>query len=489
MGIAFRWGQSVQSHFERNFRHFHKTKYVKIEENNSIPSTATGKDCARMPQAKIKSLFAVLVMMTLVLLLVTFVMDVPVFGSTRAGGVNLEPANLIWEKTYGGSGDDRAFSAAKAGDGYLVVGSSTSFGENATVGWVLKIDAVGAVIWNITFPAEHGSEFRQVLGLDDGFLLVGNVFQASGSQDGYVVRLDNEGQVTWNLTVGGEGVDKLFAGSMASDGFVIAGLTYGVGGDSDVWVVKVSGSGSLVWQKTYGDSASDDAARSIFRDSDYFYVAGYTNEKAEQDYDFLLLKLDATGTLVWKHTYGGAQSDKAYAIAKASDGYVLVGDTHSKGNGDSDGWAIKVGSDGNVEWDAAFGGKDFDQATSVANSADGGFLVGGFTFSFGNCKRDFWLTKLDGSGREVWSCTQGGVNYEEAYVVLDAGQDEFVMAGWRNYVEGGPYDYYVVKISPASESGAFPSYVFVGWTVLAVVVSCVAGFVVLRTRKKKLVEL
>jgi hypothetical protein len=225
-------------------------------------------------------------------------------------------------------------------------------------------------------------------------------------------------------------------------------LTYGVGENSDVWVVKVSDAGGLVWQNTYGDVASDDAGRGIVRDGNGFYVAGYTNEKAEQDYDFLLLKLDASGNVVWKQTYGGTQSDKVYAIAKASDGYVLVGDTHSKGSGDSDAWAVKVKSDGIVEWDLAFGGADFDQATCVANSVDGGFLVGGFTFSFGSGKRDFWLTKLDGSGSELWSCTQGGVNYEEAYATLETGQDEFVMAGWRNYAEGGPYDYYIVKITP-----------------------------------------
>jgi hypothetical protein len=107
---------------------------------------------------------------------------------------------------------------------------------------------------------------------------------------------------------------------------------------------------------------------------------------------------------------------------------------------------------------------------------DCGFVVGGFTFSFGNGKRDFWLTKLDGSGNELWSCTQGGTAYEEAYAVLETAEDEFVMAGWKNYAEGGPYDFYVVKISPASSAGLFFDYGVFVYVFAAIAVLCVGYF-------------
>jgi hypothetical protein len=270
----------------------------------------------------------------------------------------------------------------------------------------------------------------------------------------------------------------------AADGFVLAGLTSRYGGNSDVWVVKINDTGGLVWQRTYGNSATDDTGRGVVRDGNSYFVVGYTNVKAEEDYDFLLLKLDTSGNMIWNQTYGGTQSDKGYAISQASNGYVLVGDTRSKGNGDDDAWAVKVDSEGNIEWETAFGGKDFDMATCVTNSADGGFLVGGFTFSFGHGKRDFWLTKLDGSGKEPLSFTQGGVNYEEAYSVLEAGNDEYVMTGWRNYFESGPYDYYVAKISPANDSVVFPVFIFVG-SMLLVVAMLVAVFAFLKIRKKR----
>jgi len=84
-----------------------------------------------------------------------------------------QDADLVWEKTYGGAGDDRAFFAARAGDGYLVVGSSSSFSQdNRTAAWAMRIDESGNSIWNQTFMENSGAEFRYTLTLDDGFLLV-----------------------------------------------------------------------------------------------------------------------------------------------------------------------------------------------------------------------------------------------------------------------------------------------------------------------------
>lgn len=373
-----------------------------------------------------------------------------IFGVAGSGNVKVEPAKLIWEKTYGGSGDDRAFSAAKVDDGFLVVGSSKSLKVDETVGWVLRLNSIGEVVWNWTFSVEDGSEFRQVLSLTDGFLLVGNVFKLSGDVDGYVLRTDSEGRLMWNITLGSEGVDRLFSATETADGFVLAGLTsHTAEGVSSVWIVKISGNGSVVWQKTFHEG-SESAGRSVVCDGDDCLVAGYTSLDGSENYDFLMMKLNTLGEVVWNRTYGGLQSDKAYALTKVSGGFVVVGDTRSKGMGDNDAWVVKVDSDGDIQWDTTFGGKDYDSPTCVTISTDGGLLVGGFTFSFGNGKRDFWLTKLDGSGRELWSCTQGGAAYEEAYVVLETAKDDFVMAGWKNYVEGGPYDYCIVKISPTN---------------------------------------
>lgn len=484
MKIVARWFLNVIS------SHFHKAKYARLEILHLFHANKSQEKCLRLRQSKTRPLFTLSVATAVIVLVVGVVASVPVFGAIDSGKVNVRPANLIWERAYGDAADDRAFSAAKAGDGYLIVGSSQSVVTGKTVGWILRLDPVGIALWNRTFPTEDGSEFRQVLGLTNGFLLVGNVFLPSGDVDGYVLRTDAEGVLLWNITLGGKRVDKLFSAAETTDGFVLAGLTYPTdNGESNAWVVKIDGDGKVVWDRTFG-GAGDDAARAVVVSNDNCFVAGYANPNGGENYDFLLMKLDASGEVVWNRTYGGTQSDKAYALTEVSDGLVMVGDTRSKGMGDTDAWTVKVDFDGNIKWETTAGGEGFDMPTCVTASMDGGFLVGGFTFSFGNGKRDFWLFKLDGSGNELWSCTQGKAAYEEAYAVLETAKDEFVMAGWVNYAEGGPYDYYIVKISPSSGGDWWSSYGFIVRFASVIVAMLIAViFVVVRLRKRRAAEL
>jgi hypothetical protein len=401
-------------------------------------------------------------------------------AATSSNPTNTQEANVLWEKTYGGTGDDRAFYAAAAGDGYLVVGSSTSLKQGKTLGWVLRLDHDGNALWNRTYTDETSSEFRYALSLTDGFLLVGNMFPPSGYIEGYVAEIDDSGVLKWNTTIGGTGVNKLFSAMQTQNGFILTGLTSPGGDESDVWVVKIDLNGEVVWNKTYGWSM-DDAGRAVAQaEDDSFVVAGYTDSVGSGDYDFLLLKIDAAGGMVWNKTYGGAESDKAYAIARASDGFVVAGDTQSKGAGDDDAWVIKVDLSGDLLWDTTAGGSGFDMPSCIAASSNWGYVVGGFTFSFGNGYRDFWLFKIDDSGNVLWSNTVGRSGYEEAYAVLETGENQFVMAGWTNSVGMEHYDYYVVKIEVANGSNLLPPYLFYTLVFVVVVGVLAAGFLLVR---------
>jgi hypothetical protein len=273
--------------------------------------------------------------------------------------------------------------------------------------------------------------------------------------------VDSEGKTVWNITLGGENVDKLFSAVKTQNGFVLVGLTYTFGDDSQVWAVKTDVNGNVAWNKTYGGSMEDAGRAVTLSEDNHYVVAGYTNSMGDGDYDFLLLKIDASGSLSWNKTYGGTQSDKAYAIAGTADGCVAVGDTRSKGEGDSDAWIIKVDLNGNLVWDKTAGGKAFDTATCVTASNYGGYFVGGFTFSFGNGKRDFWLFKVDDQGSVQWSCTVGRSAFEEAYSVLETAESEFVMAGWTNSIGQGRYDFYVTKITVENSSDGLSAYQFI----------------------------
>jgi len=396
--------------------------------------------------------------------------------------VNLLEANALWERIYGGAGDDRAFYAATDGDGFVVVGSSTSFEQGKTTAWVLRLDSDGNMLWNRTFLEGAGNEFRCVLGLADGFLLVGNMFLPSGDTDGYVAKIDSEGNLKWNITLGSGNVDKLFSALEAQDGFVLVGLTDSFSNNSNVWVVKIDVNGKLAWNRTYGWTMEDAGRAITLTEDNHCVIAGYTNSMGNGDYDFLLLKIDTSGNLMWNRTYGGSQSDKAYVTAATAGGCVAAGDTRSKGEGDSDAWIIKVDLNGNLLWERTVGGEGFDMPTCITSSNDGGHLVGGFTFSFGSGKRDFWLFKVDNAGNVPWSSTVGRSEYEEAYGVLEVAENEFVMAGWTNSMGHGSYDYYVVKISIVKGDSWLSGYQLIALALVVAVIVLVVLFFLIRRR-------
>jgi hypothetical protein len=401
--------------------------------------------------------------------------------------VNVLPANVIWEKTHGVVGDDdRAYSVLPVGDGYLVVGSSESNKTGITAGWALKLNQDGGVIWNQTFLEGFGTELRVALNLNDGFLLVGNEFLPSGSESGYVAKINNQGTLLWQTTIGKGYLNKFFSAIATPGGFALFGITYsnGTGSGSAAWVVKIDPTGDVIWNKAYGN-ASDTAATTgvLANDGDYM-VAGYTNTSGESNNDFLLMQIDSSGNMIWNKTYGETGSQEASAMAKTLDGYIIVGDIQAP-DSNIHAWVVKVDFNGAMLWAKTVGGKNADSPYFITSSQDGCYLVGGFTFSFGAGNRDFWLFKIDDSGKVLWSCTQGNAGYQEAYGVIEAGKNQYIMVGWTDppghpvLIGKARYMFYVVRFSYPQEGNWLSSlqlisYVFAAFAILLTVLLAVS---------------
>ena len=410
--------------------------------------------------------------------------------NTLAG---VPPGNVLWAKTYGGASDDRAFYALTTDDGYLVVGSSRSLVANTTVGWVLKINGIGDVIWNKTFLKGHGTELRYAVNLTEGYLLIGNEVFASGQVSGYIARINNQGELQWMKVLAKGATGKLFSGIAVNDGFVAFGLSsQSIGGASSVWAVKLDFTGNIIWSRTYGVS-SDSAARSglLTQEGDYL-VTGYSDIMGNGNYDFCLLKLNANGDIIWNNTYGGEGSQKAYSMTKANNGYVIIGDIQLS-NSATNAWVLKVDLAGNVLWNKSVGGKDADSAAYVTTSRDGGYLVSGFTFSFGAGNRDFWLFKISDSGEVLWSSTQGDKGFQEAYTATEAANNSYVMVGWTDPIDQpaligeGIYDFSIVELVPAQNSIGLSSVQLILYSLIAIA-GLIVTFVLLfkwRVRVKK----
>jgi hypothetical protein len=376
--------------------------------------------------------------------------------SALADSLVQSSTQLLWERTYGGAGDDRAYCAAATEDGgFLIVGSTGSILKGRTVAWVVNIDANGNMLWNKTFPERDNSEFRHVVKTNDGFLLIGDTSTSTGNYDGLIVKIDDDGNTQWNITIGGPGVNRLLSATTTQDGFEIVGLTFSFNSSSSkAWVIKTSFDGRLVWNRTYSHSGDDAAWDIVPAENGTCVVAGYTNSTENGNYDFWLFKIDEDGVLLWSRTYHISETQEATAIVATEDGYLVVGDITLPA-GEVNALMVKTDLNGNLVWARTFGGNDYDSPKNVIHLSSGGYAIAGFTFSFGNGRRDFWLFKIDESGNEVWSCTLGGAGFQEAYYVYEVAESEFVLVGWTNSIGHGLYDFYAVKINVEPRSYGF----------------------------------
>jgi hypothetical protein len=217
---------------------------------------------------------------------------------------------------------------------------------------------------------------------------------------------------TFSKTIGGSLTDVAVSIIQSSDGgYVVAGLTQSFGAvDWDMYVVKLDSSGNVIWNQTIGGSNYDEA-KSIIQSNDGGYVVvGRTwSFGAGYGYDFYVVKLDSSGNVMWTKTIGGGDSDDANSVIQSSDGgYVVAGSTRSFTE-DVNIYVVKLDSSGNIIWTKTIGGSSNDVALSIIQSSDGGYVVAGYTQSFGAGEDDFYVVKMDANGNVCFS--QNITNY------------------------------------------------------------------------------
>ena len=257
----------------------------------------------------------------------------------------------------------------------------------------------------------------------------------------------------WSNTFGGSEIDEAMDIRETPDGgFILAGHTESSGaGRRDAWLIKVDGEGTLEWERTFGGERYDQAyAVGLTTDGGYAF-AGYTNPAGSSDSDAWLVKTDASGIEEWGRTFGGSRRDEARAMKVTSDGgFVLAGFSDSFGtDGSRDVWLIRTEADGTQRWAYAYGGNRLDEGHAVAQTSDGGFILAGLTASFGAGREDAYLVKTDADGIQEWSATFGGTENDKAHDVQQTSDGGYIVTGWTSSVGSGSFDLWLIKTNSA----------------------------------------
>jgi putative intracellular protease/amidase len=199
------------------------------------------------------------------------------------------------------------------------------------------------------------------------------------------------------------------------------------------------------WAKTYGGYGAD-GGRAICKTPDNGYlITGYTFSHGSGDADILLIKTDANGKMLWSKTFGGSGTEYGNACQAVKDGYLIVGYTTSYGAGSRDIYLIKLDFNGNEMWSRSYGGPSWDVGTAVCETDDDAYIICGFTHSFGAGEEDVYLIKTDTNGNELWSKTYGGDRYELAHSLYKTSDGGFVIGATTGTFGGANSDFYIIK--------------------------------------------
>jgi len=355
-----------------------------------------------------------------------------------------------WERTYGGSSEDEGWSVAQTSDGgYIVAGRTESFGAGLLDVYLVKTDTVGDTIWTRTYGGSGDDLGFSVAQTSDGGYIVAGLTESfgAGDYDVYLVKTDSVGDTIWTRTYGGSDDDFSYSVAQTSDGgYIVAGRTESFGaGLLDVYLVKTDAEGDTIWTRTYGGSDYD-GGYSVAQTFDGGYiVAGYTYSFGAGGCDVYLVKTDAEGDTIWTRTYGGSSWDNAFSVAQTSDGgYIVAGRTYSFGADEPNVYLIKTDAVGDTIWTHTYGGSEYDRGESVAQTSDGGYIVAGQTYSFGAGGSDVYLVKTDALGDTIWTRTYGGSYSDYGYSVAQTSDGGYIVVGVYNY-HVYTADVYIIK--------------------------------------------
>jgi hypothetical protein len=362
-------------------------------------------------------------------------------ASTKVGS-----QELLWSANYGGPYHEFGRACQQTGDGnLLILGSTYSYGSGSFDIYLVRTDSLGHILSTATFggvSAEYGYDLQATS--DGGFIIVGSTKSfGAGEKDVYLIKLDASGSLLWSRTFGGTADDEGRSVRQTSDnGFIVCGGTYSSGaGYEDVLIIKTDASGNLSWQKTYG-GAGGESGSAVRQTPD----GGSTGSFGDGYSSIYAVRTDVSGDSLWATTFGGLKADYGYSVEIARDGgLVMVGATASFGAGSSDAYLLKIDPDGGLEWERTYGGIDDDRAYSVIETYSGDFILAGNSLSFSS-NFNVYVIRTNPVGDVIWSRDYGGPESDYGEMILNDAHGNFILVGRSFSYSSGGSDIYVLNL-------------------------------------------
>lgn len=315
--------------------------------------------------------------------------------------------NMLWNKTFGGSKTENGHGLLQTIDGGFIISAITeSFGAGSADVWVIKTDVTGNEEWNKTYGGSSYDSIGKTITQtpDGGYLIAGSTQSFGfGGRDGWLIKINTTGYEQWNKTYGTEYNEHFWEAHLTSDGgFIMIGFVDNSSAQRrDAWIVKTDSNGVTEWEKLIGP-ANQGLSIQQTADNGYLLLAEVKDTVYGGYLNAWMVKIDQNGNEQWNKLFITPKGDDCFAvhhtIKPLSDGcFIMTGITNGKipvySIGDL--WLTKTDENGNILWEKIIGGPQYDSTYSVHGTSDGGFIVSGMTYSYGSGDNfNAWLVKI-----------------------------------------------------------------------------------------------
>lgn len=355
---------------------------------------------------------------------------------------------------YGSYGDEAGRSLAQTPDsGFILVGSSGSFGNGSSDVYIIRIDSLGTYIWSKVYGGNNTEGANCIKCFNDGTCVIAGYTNTygNGAYDAYVLKINLLGDTLWTKTFGGNAWD--FAHSIQGTfdgGYMIAGETFSnTNGENDMWLVKISANGQLEWEKKYGGPLQD-FAKDVVQLSDSSYVlVGATESKGKGMFDVFLLRINQIGDTLFTKTYGEIKNDVAHSIHYNSNDQTLAlaGYTENFGALNRDFYIIRTDTLGDTLWTHRVHGPDGDEEWFSINMDNGSdYILTGYSYSIiGAGYEDVFFMRITPGKLITQLTTYGWLEYERGYSIIPTKQGGQAIVATTNSFGNGNNDVFFIK--------------------------------------------
>lgn len=430
-----------------------------------------------------------------------------------------QPLVINWQQCYGGNEWDLAFDITKCSNGYLIVGQTNSnegdisylHGESDI--WLVRIDEYGNKIWEKTYGGSKEEKGVRIFQVDEGqnYLIAGQTISNDGDVTPHpyypnelhywFLKIDSLGNVLWDKAVGGNVGEFILNGTSTSDNSII-GIGYTGSSDGDIssyyggydaWMIKINSDGTIDWDYTLGTSEKHDLGEIIIQTGDGGFLAGVSTGLEGNGNIFCvphswysenaIVKLDSALNIEWQQCYGSSAHENIWDILETGDGYICCanttgndGDLEGCGcHGNSDIWVFAINLSGEIIWQKCYGGSNWESASRILPTSDSNYMVFGHTssndgdISFnpsnGEFKYTIWIFKINNAGELLWEQCLGGEGDESMeYGVFQKNESTYIIAGYMDYSpsfdvdcsihnNGSDRDYWILEVTDTSFFG------------------------------------